>query len=289
MLMASCKVVYVHNGKSENIRPAKLYKSIDENSFDYNNLTLKFSAEVFNQESSETFSAIARIKKDSIIWLSLRSYNIEGARVCITRDSVKYLNRIDNTYHQGDFSFLTERFNIDIDYITLEHILTNNFFFYPATEDTAKTVSDFKQCDDSIYHCMSSISRRKFTKYYVDDKGPERIERKIERESQDSTGRLFNRSESDDLIYQTIKVVPELYRVRSIYIENYVQQESLYVLYDKQVMVNSQFFPHEISLELFTPKFETKVVLHIESVTVNNTDMSFPFKIADKYKEIKIE
>lgn len=287
--MASCKVIYVNRGKSENIRPAKLYKHIEENAFEYDNLTLKFSAEMLNGESSETFSAIVRSKKDSIIWLSLRSYNIEGARVCITRDSVKYLNRLDNTYYQGDYNFLIDRFQLDIDYNTLESILTNNFFFYPATEDTARTVSDFKQCEDSIYYCMSSISKRKFTKYYVDNKGPERIERKLERESQDTLNRLFNRTETEDFVYQIVKVVPELYRVQSMYIENYVQQQSLFVLYDKQVLVASQFFPHEITLELFTPKFETKVVLHIESVTVNNTDMSFPFKIANKYKEIIIE
>lgn len=289
LLMFSCKVVFVNKEKSENLRPAKLYKSLVDNAFEFENMTLKFSAELFNGETSETFSGIIRIQRDSIIWLSLRSYNIEGARVCITQDSVKYLNRIDNTYYLGDFAFLTDRFQIDMDYKTLESILSNNFFFYPAPEDTAKAINDFKPCDDSIYHCMSSISKRKYVRYYVDDKGQQRIDRRMEKESQDTAGRLFNRYESDELVYQIVKVVPELYRVHDVYVENSFQQQSLYILYGKQALVETQFFPQEITLELLTPKFETKLVLTIESVTVNTTDMSYPFKISDKYQQIIIE
>jgi hypothetical protein len=289
LLMFSCKVVFVNKGKSENLRPTKLYKSLVDNAFEFENMTLKFSAELINGEASETFSGIIRIQRDSIIWLSLRSYNIEGARVCITQDSVKYLNRIDNTYYLGDFAFLTDRFQIDLDYKTLESILSNNFFFYPAPEDTAKAINDFKPCEDSVYHCMSSISKRKYVRYYIDDKGQERIDRRIEKESQDTAGRLFNRYESDELVYQIVKVVPELYRVHDVYVENQIQQQSLYILYGKQTLVETQFFPSEITIELVTPKFETKLVLTVESVTVNTTDMSYPFKISDKYQQIIIE
>lgn len=289
LLMFSCKVVFVNKEKSENLRPAKLYKSLVDNAFEYDNMTLKFSAELFNGEASETFSGIIRIQRDSIIWLSLRSYNIEGARVCITQDSVKYLNRIDNTYYLGDFAFLTDRFQIDMDYETLESILSNNFFFYPAPEDTAKAINEFKPCDDSTYHCMSSISKRKYVRYYVDDKGQQRIDRRMEKESQDTANRLFNRYESDELVYQIVKVVPDLYRVHDVYVENSIQQQSLYILYGKQTLIDTQFFPQEITLELLTQKFETKVVLTIESVTVNTTDMSYPFKISDKYQQIIIE
>jgi hypothetical protein len=167
--------------------------------------------------------------------------------------------------------------------------LSNNFFFYPAPEDTAKAINDFKPCDDSIYHCMSSISKRKYVRYYVDDKGQQRIDRRIERESRDTTGRWLDRYESDELVYQIVKVVPDLYRVHDVYVENQIQQQSLYILYGKQTLVNTQFFPHEITIELLTPKFETKLVLSIESVTVNTTDMSYPFKISDKYQQIIIE
>lgn len=286
----SCKVVtFVNKGKKENLRPLKLYKSLDEHEFEYSNLTLKFSAEMFAGESSETFSGIIRIQNDSIIWLSLRSYNIEGARVVITQDSVKYLNRLENTYYIGNFDFLTDRFQIDLSYDAIQSILSNNFFFYPEPEDTAKTIINFKQCDDSVYYCMSSISQRKYTRYYLDDKHTNRWDRRLDKETSDTSASDGIRYESNEFVFQIVKVVPELFRVHDMYIENYIQQQSLYVLYGSEILTEGQYFPKDITIELRTPKFETKVVITVESVSANSEDMSYPFKVSDKYKEIIVE
>lgn len=284
----SCKAVFINRGKSENIRPAKLYKNLEENEFNYNNLSLRFSAEIFSGETSETFSGIIRMQKDSIIWISLRSYNIEGARVCITPDSVKYLNRIDNTYYLGDFSFFTETFQIDLDYNSIQSILTNSFFFYPQTEDTSKSVANFKPCDDSLFYCMSSISQRKYTRYYVDDKRPNRWEKKLDKEAADTLDDDL-KFESNEFVFQIVKVFPDLYRVRDMYIENFIQQQSLYILYDKLTKSGEQYFPDIISMELSTPMLETQLVVSIESVTIDSESMSFPFKIAEKYTELTIQ
>ncbi|HOZ30451.1 MAG TPA: DUF4292 domain-containing protein [Bacteroidales bacterium] len=278
----------MNRGKSENIRPVKLYRYLEENTFNFNNLTLKFSAEIFAGESSETFSGIIRMQKDSIMWISLRSYNIEGARIVITNDSVKYLNRLDNTYYLGDFSFFTEKFQIDLDYNAIQSILTNNFFFYPETQDTTKSIANFKPCDDSSFYCMSSISQRKYARYYVDDKRPNRWERKLDKETADTLDNDM-KFESNEFVFQIVKVFPELYRVRDMYIENYIQQQSLYILYDKLTKSEEQYFPKKISIELLSPMFETQLVVDIESVTINSESMSYPFKIAEKYTELTIQ
>lgn len=288
-VFVSCKVRYVVSGKTENIRPQKLYRNIENNAFEFENLSLKFSAEVNFGQNTESFSGLIRIKHDSIIWLSLRSFNIEGIRVILSKDSVKFLNRLDNTYYLGDFSFLQKKFELDIDYNTIEAILTNNFFFYPPSSDTAKTVSDFKLCDDSIYHCMSSISKRKYYRFFVDEKGPERIEKKLEKETQDSIVRFWHKNEFEDYLYQTVRVMPALYRVKQMYLENYIQQQRLIINYDNQVLENNQFFPHKIDLEYEAINFYVKLNLSIESVGVNSADMSFPFKITNKYNELKLE
>lgn len=280
--------MFVNRGKAENIRPTRLYKYLQENEFKFNNLTLKFSAEILSGESSETFSGIIRMQKDSIIWISLRSYNIEGARICITQDSIKYLNRIDNTYYLGDFSFLTDRFQVDLSYSAIQSIISNNFFFYPETDDKLKAVANFKPCEDSSFYCMSSISQRKYDRYYVDDKRPNRWERKLDKETADTIDNNL-KYESNEFVFQIVKVYPELYRVSDIYVENYIQQQSLYILYDKLVKFDEQYFPENMTIELLTPIFETKLLVDIESVTINSESMSYPFKIAEKYTELTIQ
>jgi len=290
LVLVSCKTIrFVNDGKGEIIRPQRLYRQLEANRFDFENVNLKFSADVELGESSQSFGGNIRIKRDSIIWMSLRSFNVEGLRIVITKDSVKYINRLDNTYYLGEFSFLQDRFAIDVDYNALEAIFTNNFFFYPSSEDTAKSVSDFKLCEDSVYHCMASISKRKYNRFFVDEKGADRIERRLERESQDSVARFWQRGEFEDYYYQIVKVMPGLYRVKEMFLENYVQQQSLSIRYEDQVLEDTQFFPSEIFIELSSFNFFVELKLNIESVGVNNTDMSFPFKVTSKYKEISIQ
>lgn len=289
ILFGSCKTAFINSGKTENMRPAKLYKKLIENELQYENLSLKFSAEMFVGEESQEFSGIIRMQKDSAIWISLRSYNIEGARILFTQDSVKFINRLEKSYYVGDFDFIKKRFDIDMDYNMIQSIITNSFFFYPEPEDTSKAVNKFKPCYDSTLYCMSSISERKYEKYYIEDKKQDKWERKLEKEYQDSTVDGEFSLEANEFVFQFVKVVPDLYRVHNMFLENYVQEQSLYIEYGNQYLVESQHFPHEIDVELVTPRFESKVEIEIESVTIDIESMSFPFKISSKYKEIRIE
>jgi len=289
-LVLSCKIAFVGGRKGENMRPPKLYRELLENQFEYENLSLKFSADLFIGEEKQEFSGIIRMKKDTAIWISLRSYNIEGARMLITKDSVKFINRLDKTYYSGDFVFLTNRFEMDMDYNMIQAIITNSFFFYPQPEDTSKAVSNFKQCYDSSLYCMSSISQRKYVKFYVDEKNPERWERKLEKEISDTVGvgpgeTVF---QTNEFVFQFVKVLPELFRINDMFLENYIQQQSLYVEYDKQYLVGNQYFPHQINIEITTPRFAPRLVINIESLTIDAESMSLPFKISDKYEKIEL-
>jgi hypothetical protein len=284
----SCKVAFVGGGRGENLRPPKLYKEITEHRFDFENLTLKFSADMYVGEEKQEFSGIMRMKKDTAIWISLRSFNIEGVRVLITKDSVKFINRLEKTYYEGDFNFLTSRFEMDMDYNMIEAIFTNSFFFYPQPEDSSKAISNFKQCYDSTLYCMSSISERKYSRYYIEEKNQGRWERKLEKEINDTVGEDIVEYQTNEFVFQFVKVLPDLFRVHDMYLENYIQQQSLYIEYGKQYLVDNQYFPHEISVEIITPRFVTNLKINIESVTIDSESMSFPFKISDKYERIEL-
>jgi hypothetical protein len=285
----SCKVAFVGGNKGENLRPTKLYRKMMENEFEYKNLTLKFSAELTVAEEKEEFSGIIRMQKDTAIWISLRSYNIEGARLLITKDSVKFINRLEKTYYTGGFDFIKERFQMDMDYNMLQSIITNTFFFYPTPEDTAKAITDFKPCNDSNLYCMSSISERKYTKYYVDEKSQGRWERRLEKEIEDTLGDSEMLNSTNEFVFQFVKVVPDLYRIHDMFLENYIQQQSLYVEYGKQYLVDGQYFPYNILIEMTTPQFDPVLNINVESLTIDAESMSFPFKISSKYKKIELK
>lgn len=281
-IISSCRVSYQVRTKSDNIKPAKLYENIIENELKFDDLSLKFSADIFIDDQKENCSGTIRIKKDSIIWVSLRVFTIEGFRLCLTHDSIKLINRLENTFYMGKLDPFIKKFGLDIDYNTLQAMLTNNIFFYPCVE-SGNNISNFKQCDDSILHCMSSLSRRKYSRFYLEDNPPPRWERRLEKELKDTS----NNTETNDFVFQIIKVEPEIYKIRNVYIKNYIQQQSLTIGYNKHTREEQQqYFPKEIKIQLLSPYVSMDMKLNVESISINPRNISFPLKITDKYKEI---
>ncbi|MCS6967900.1 MAG: DUF4292 domain-containing protein [Cytophagales bacterium] len=72
-------------------------------------------------------NADIRIKKDSAIWVSLRpGLGIEAARVFITPDSVRILDKLNNDFLGFTFDSLSKRLNIPVDFQLVQHTLLGN-------------------------------------------------------------------------------------------------------------------------------------------------------------------
>lgn len=69
-------------------------------------------------------NANIRIKKDSVIWISLSPIlGIEVARALITRDSVSLLDRINQEYISMDFVSLSREFNFSLNYDLIQSFI----------------------------------------------------------------------------------------------------------------------------------------------------------------------
>lgn len=69
-----------------------------------------------------------RMKKDSIIWVSvLPGLGIEAARFKMTRDSVYVMNRIHKEYTATSYDYLSKRFNVALDFNVVQAILLGNY------------------------------------------------------------------------------------------------------------------------------------------------------------------
>ena len=78
-----------------------------------------------NKEGQEvTINAHIRIKKDSIIWISVKApLGIEIFRTMITSDSVYYMNRRKENYFIKHISHIREVVKADISFIKLQEII----------------------------------------------------------------------------------------------------------------------------------------------------------------------
>ena len=69
-------------------------------------------------------NSIIRVKKDSVIWISLKApLGIEILRTMITPDSVYFMSRIDKTYFIKPISHLKDVVKTDINYFQIQEIL----------------------------------------------------------------------------------------------------------------------------------------------------------------------
>ncbi len=101
----------------------KLVFAIPE--FEYLNTRTKIQFKDANRNVST--SANIRIKKDSIIWMSLTPFlGIEVARVMITQDSMVLMNRLTKQIMVYDFENLSEKFQFEISYHLIQSMILGN-------------------------------------------------------------------------------------------------------------------------------------------------------------------
>lgn len=116
--------------------------AVDNVDFEYMSTSSKIRFS--NDDKNLSATANIRLKKDSIIWVSVTpGFGIEAARGIITRDSVIFINRMNKEYSAFDFKELSEEFNFKIDYNLLQSIILGNMPVPPDDDDLVKKESDY--------------------------------------------------------------------------------------------------------------------------------------------------
>ena len=107
------------------------YDSLLSQRIDYNSFSGKIDLDYEESDGKKlNVNAQVRIKRDSVIWLSLTAiFGIEGVRACITPDSVKLMNKQDKTYLVRPISYLQELTSLPLDLRSLQDLLVGNPVF----------------------------------------------------------------------------------------------------------------------------------------------------------------
>lgn len=262
ILISSCsnqKKIVLNNGKCIlDFKNAKtLTTNLKSNEFKFDRLKAKLSIDATIDSSSNSFSMSLRMKKDSIIWMSLSKLGIEGARMLITKDSVKFINTLKKQYFSGDFNFLSQYLNTDLDFEAIQSLLIgNSVTFYDEAEKIKPGI-------DNCQYTLGTI--RKFKLRRVMAKG----------------------KELKDAV-QSIYLIPETFKIARILFYDFNPDRRLdaqfggFAVPEKS---NNQLFPYKMS---YVIKAEKQVAIAIDYDKVQlDEELSFPFKIQDNYERIQ--
>ena len=232
-----------------------LTSKLKANEFRFNKLNAKLSVESLIDSSSNSFTINLRMKKDSIIWMSISKFGIEGARVMITRDSVQLtISFGEKKYFKGDFSYISKLLNTDLDFEIVQSLLIGNSVeFYD--ED-----SKLKPGTTNCQYTLGTIRKRKLRR--VMEKGKDLKESA-----------------------QSIYMIPETFKISRILFYEFNPDRNLDVQYSDYTKIDSlQFFPLKMNLNF---KGSKNVAIDISyTKTALDQDQSFPFKIPSDYEQI---
>lgn len=125
-------VVPVVDAKADSMRFIhEIYQAIERNRVDFNTFSAKLKVDFSGDDGKKRdFTATLRIKKDSVIWVSITALlGIEAFRIMVTPDSVKVLNKLDKLVQLRSVSYLQELAKVPFTFQELQALLIGNPVF----------------------------------------------------------------------------------------------------------------------------------------------------------------
>lgn len=122
-------------GIVKNLTTKKIVKNYTANTTHFNTLKATLKTNYINNLEEGNFTIDIRVKKDEIIWASIKKVGISGAKIYITPNRVQYYNKIDKTYFDGDFSLISNWLGTAITFEQLQAILLGEVL-YPLNAKT---------------------------------------------------------------------------------------------------------------------------------------------------------
>jgi hypothetical protein len=138
-------------------RTQQVLEKMDSVAFVPENVSYKSNVKVSSGNKTNSFKATIRIQKDSLIWMSIVAFGMEGARLLATPDSFFIINRIDKKNYSGNYAYLEEQLQIDMDFQTLQSILLANAL---ALDDFDK----IRRSTDKDFYMLSSMRKKRLKK-----------------------------------------------------------------------------------------------------------------------------
>jgi hypothetical protein len=180
---------------------------------------------------------------------------IEAVRLMISQDSVKLINRLNDTYFIGDYEYVNRFLNTNIDYDLLQaFLLGNDLEFYENGK--------FKASVDGGEYKLSTGERGKLKKFV--------------RSSQENLKIFIQNIWLDPVNFKIIHTDVKEARRDNIKLES---------TYGDFELVEGQFFPKKMTCTIWADN-TIKVKADFSKMTID-VPLQFPFKVPASYLPVK--
>ncbi|MBK9285376.1 MAG: DUF4292 domain-containing protein [Sphingobacteriaceae bacterium] len=249
---SKCKIDY-KNSKA-------LIRLIKENEFNFDWINAKAKVETLIDGKEEGFDIKLKIRKDSAMLVQIEVVGglVNVAKLLITKDSVKMVDYIHKQYFKGDFVFINEQLNADLDFEVVQAVLFGNSAEFHDDEEKLKPVTDRQNC----HYILSTERKRKL--------------RRIQQGERDLKKAL-----------QAITLNPENYKIINNEFIDPGTNRKFIADYKNFILKDSVFAPYLVDIDI---QAEKKARINIEYVRIEkNKPQKLNLNIPEKYDPIQFQ
>lgn len=255
MVLSSCKTkkLVVGDRLILPIKTAVLIDTVQHQALNFDLLSAKLAIK-YSGSQKMSLKGNLRMKKDSVIWISLSpGLGIEAARMLIGTEGVKFMNRIEKNYALYSYEELSEKFNTTLNFTMIQAFLMGNHML-PLNKE-----SMYSDIPNQSQYRISNFTDRQLRKIKKDRFLPE------------------------ELIYMLL-VHPENYRPEAQLLEDKINERSLEIKYQDYTKLNNSYLPEKIDISIIAKeKSEVKISM---SKIETPSELKFHFRIPSKYEEV---
>lgn len=235
-----------------------LTRYIRENEVKYNWLFLKSNVTTMFEGEDKSFDAKVRLRKDSLMLITIELLSIDFAKVLISKDSIKMVDYHHKKYFKGDFNYINDLLNADLDFNVIQSVIIGNSAEFTEDDEKLKPVTDRENC---CY--MLSTERKKHL-------------RRIEKGQEDVKKAL-----------QIITLNPDNFKITKNEFIDPLSNRSFVANYSNFKNTDSLFAPYNVNIDI---KAEKNMNIKIEYVRIEKDKaQKFNFSIPSKYDKIEIQ
>ncbi|KJD36794.1 deoxyuridine 5'-triphosphate nucleotidohydrolase [Tamlana sedimentorum] len=130
----------VTNGEANlNLNTKQLIKENAKRVATYKTLQSKLKLTLTQKGKTQSYTVTYRSKMDEVIWINAPFSVI---RAMITPEKVSFYNKLDNTYFDGDYNYLSDLLGTELDFYKVQNLLIGETIYNLNTSDYEAEVAD---------------------------------------------------------------------------------------------------------------------------------------------------
>ena len=135
----SAKGVIASGKASDKLSVKQVIKQHQKSAADFKTMQAKVRIDLIQGQKEQGLTFNFRMEKDKVIWLSAP---LGLARMMITPEKVRFYNKQDNQYFDGDYKLLSDFVGVELDFIKVQNILLGQAIYNLKDEPHTVAVNE---------------------------------------------------------------------------------------------------------------------------------------------------